>query len=53
MVDVSADHIRAALQQRSSLSATWQPLVFFTQKPESAQIRYSAFDRELFAFFPA
>ena len=49
MVDSSADHVGAALQQRRSATADWQPLAFFSKKLEQAQMRYSAFDRELFA----
>jgi hypothetical protein len=49
MVDASADHVGAALQQRRSAAADWQPLAFFSKKLEPAQIRYSTFDRELFA----
>ena len=49
MVDASADHVGAALQQRRSAAADWQPLAFFSKKLEPAQMRYSAFDRELFA----
>ncbi len=49
MVDASADHVGAALQQRRSAVADWQPLAFFSKKLEPAQMRYSAFDRELFA----
>jgi hypothetical protein len=49
MVDASADHVGAALQQRRSATADWQPLAFFSKKLEPAQMRYSAFDRELFA----
>ena len=49
MVDASADHVGAALQQRRSVAADWQPLAFFSKKLEPAQMRYSAFDRELFA----
>jgi hypothetical protein len=51
MLDASADHVVAALQQRSSLSAATQPLAFFSKKLEPAQIRYYAFDRE--PAFPA
>ncbi len=47
MVDASADHVGAALQQRSSPSAPWRPLGFFSKKLEPAQTKYSAFDREL------
>jgi hypothetical protein len=49
MVDASADHVGAALQQRRSAAADLQPLAFFSKKLEPAQMRYSAFDRELFA----
>ncbi len=49
MVDASADHVGAALQQRRSATADWQPLAFFSKKLELAQMQYSAFDRELFA----
>ncbi len=48
MVDASADHVDAALQQGPS-AADRQPLAFFSKKLEPAQMRYSAFDRELFA----
>ncbi len=51
MVDASADHVVAALQQRSSLLVAWQPLAFFSKKLEPAQIRYYAFNRE--PAFPA
>ena len=49
MVDASADHVGAALQQRAAPSSPWQPLAFFSKKLEPAQVRYSAFDRELYA----
>jgi hypothetical protein len=49
MVDTSADHVSAALQQLFSPSVAWQPLAFFPKKLEPSQIR-SAFDRELFAY---
>ncbi len=49
MVDASAEHMGAALQQRSSPLAAWQPLGFYSKKFDPAQIRYSAFDRELLA----
>jgi hypothetical protein len=32
MVDASADHVGAALQQRRSAAADWQPLAFFSKK---------------------
>ncbi len=49
MVDASADHVGAAMQQGRSAAADWQPLTFFSKKLEPAQMRYFAFDRELFA----
>jgi hypothetical protein len=49
VVDASATHVGAALHQRSSPEAAWQPLAFFSKKLEPAQTRYSAFDRELLA----
>jgi transposase InsO family protein len=51
MVDASDVHVGASLQQRTSPSAPWQPLGFFSKKLEAAQQRYSAFDRELWACF--
>jgi transposase InsO family protein len=48
-VDASAEHVGATLQQRSSPAAGWQPLGFFSKKLEPAQVKYSAFDRELLA----
>jgi hypothetical protein len=32
MEDASADHVSAALQQRRSAAADWQPLAFFSKK---------------------
>jgi hypothetical protein len=49
MVDASGYHVGAALQQRTSAEAAWQPLGFYSKKLDSAQRRYSAFDRELLA----
>jgi transposase InsO family protein len=49
MVDASAEHMGAALQQRLSPMAAWQPLGFYSKKFDAAQVRYSAFDRELLA----
>ncbi len=37
------------MQQRSSPSSPLQPLAFFCKNMEPAQVRYSAFDRELLA----
>jgi cleavage and polyadenylation specificity factor subunit 1 len=49
MVDASAEHVGAALQQRTSPAAPWEPLGFFSKKLDPAQVRYSAYDRELLA----
>jgi hypothetical protein len=51
MVDASAEHMGASLQQRLSPRAAWQPLGFYSKKFDSAQVRYSAFDRELLACY--
>ncbi len=50
VVDASATHIGACLQQRLPGKKLWQPLGFFS-KLEAAQQKYSAFDRELFACY--
>ena len=47
MVDASAEHVGAALQQRATPAAPWEPLGFFSRKLDSAQVHYSAYDREL------
>ena len=49
MVDASAEHVGAALQQRGAPTAPWEPLGFFSRKLDAAQVRYSAYDRELLA----
>ena len=51
VVDASATHIGAALQQRCPACNDWEPLRFFSKKLETAQLVYSTFDRELFAVF--
>ncbi len=51
VVDASATHVGACLQQRLPGRKAWQPLGFFSKKLEAAQQKYSAFDRELFACF--
>jgi hypothetical protein len=53
MVDASADHIGGALQQWRLPADLWQLLGFFSRKLDSAQVKYSAFDRELLACFQA
>jgi hypothetical protein len=50
-VDASASHIGACLQQKRAGSPGWEPLGFFSKKLEPAQVKYSAFDRELLACF--
>jgi hypothetical protein len=47
MVNASAIHVGAALQQRESAAAAWQPLGFFSKKLDATQQRYFAYDREL------
>ena len=51
-VDVSSMHVGAVLQQRASVSGL-QPLSFFFCKLDRAQLKYSAFDRELLAAYLA
>ncbi len=49
VTDASNSAVGAVLQQR--LAAGWQPLTFFSKKLDSAQLNYSAFDRELLAAY--
>ncbi len=49
MVDASANHMGAALQQRELATAVWQPLGFFSKKLDATQRRCLAYDRELLA----
>ena len=51
VVDTSATHVGACLQQQLVGRKDWQPLGFFSKKLEPAQEKYSAFDRELFACY--
>ena len=51
-VDASGTHIGAALQQEVS-SGSLQPLGFFSRKLNTAEQKYSAFDRELLAVYAA
>jgi len=53
VADASATHVGAALHQQRSPGGPWEPLGFFSRKLDSAQINYSAFDRELLAAFSA
>jgi hypothetical protein len=50
-VDASATHIGACLQQKRAGSPGWESLGFFSKKLEPAQVKCSAFDRELLACF--
>ena len=49
--DASATYVGADLQQRERPTDDWKPLGFFSAKLETAQLSYSAFDRELFCIF--
>ena len=49
--DASDKHVGGVLQQRRE--GSWQPLAFFSSKLNSAQCKYSTFDRELFAAYMA
>ncbi len=51
VVNASATHVGACLQQQLRGKQRWQPLGFFSKKLETAQQKYSAFDRELFACY--
>jgi cleavage and polyadenylation specificity factor subunit 1 len=48
-VDASAAHIGAVAQQRLEPGGVWQPLGFYSRKLAAAEVKYSAFDRELLA----
>jgi len=50
-VDASDHHVGAVLQQQTR--SGMQPLSFFSKKLDSAQQKYSAFDRELLAVYLA
>jgi hypothetical protein len=51
VVDASATHVGACLQQQLPGKKDWQPLVFFSKMLEASQQKYSAFDRELFTCY--
>lgn len=51
MVDASDIAIGGVLQQH--IENAWQPLAFFTKKLDTAQQKYSAYDRELLAAYSA
>jgi hypothetical protein len=48
-VDASAAHIGAVAQQLLEPGGVWQPLGFYSRKLAAAEVKYSAFDRELLA----
>ena len=50
-VDASGSHVGAVLHQE--VAGSWAPLSFYSRKLSSAESRYSAFDRELFAAYSA
>jgi hypothetical protein len=47
--DASDTHVGGVLQQQ--VQGAWQPLGFFSRKLDSAESKYSTFDRELLACF--
>ena len=49
--DASGDGTGAVLQQL--VNDAWKPLAFFSQKLNSAETKYSAYDRELLAIYKA
>ena len=51
-VDASGTHVGAALQQERS-PGSLQPFRFFSRKLNTAEQKYSAFDRELLAVYAA
>ena len=52
-VDASATHVGACLKQRLPRTTVRQPLGFYWKKLDKAQVKYSAFDRELLACYLA
>ena len=50
-VDASNTHVGGVLQQL--VRGSWAPMAFFSKKLSSAEVKYSAFDRELLAAFSA
>ena len=50
-MDTSASHVGAFLQQQMPGSKNWCPLGFFSKKLSPSQVKWSAFDRELWACF--
>ena len=50
-VDASASHVGAVLQQQRPGQLHWTPLGFFSKKLTPAEVKWSAYDRELWACF--
>jgi transposase InsO family protein len=50
-VDASDKHVGTVLQQWEG--GAWRPLAFYSKKLDAAQMKYSAFDRELLAAYLA
>ena len=50
-VDATASHMGAVLQQQEPGSQRWCPLGFFSKKLSPSQVKWSAFDHELWACF--
>ena len=49
--DASGEAVGAVLQQRRGSAGPWEPLAYFSKKLSQAEVRYSAFDRELLAVY--
>ena len=50
-VDAFTLYVGAFLQQQSPGSQSWSPLGFFSKKLSPSQVKWSAFDHELWACF--
>jgi hypothetical protein len=48
-VDSLASQVGAALHQHARGCSVWQPPGFYSRKLDSTQMKWSTFDRELFA----
>ena len=51
LMDASASHVGAVLQKQMPGRENWCPLGFFSKKLSPSQVKWSAFDRELWACF--